>query len=183
MAPIEFLRRLPVICIEDVCLMDSFPLIVWFMIADKDYGKLTNHDIDTLLCIVVSLCETKSFFPYVPNQSPPVTAFTLEMLQFCPNADALLSSHFRSEYGGLKGDMQMLRVAINYYRLRPAEVLKTEFDKINYDLVEREIEILVEAIDFHPFPQMLTMLSKMVASRQGHHQGIYLVCRVWLQCA
>lgn len=57
----------------------------------------------------------------------------------------------------------MLRVAIDYYRLRPAEVLKTEFDKINYDLVEREIEILVEAIDFHPFPQMLTMLSKMVA--------------------
>ena len=144
MAPMEFLRRLPVICIEDVCLMDSFSVPVWLMMADKDYGKLTPLDIDTLLQMVVSLCETKTFFPYVKNDL--TYAFTPEALQFCPNADQL-----------------MLRVAIDYYRLHPAEVLKTEFQTINYELVEREIEILVEAIDFHPFPQMLTMLSKMVA--------------------
>lgn len=174
MAPMEFLRRLPVICIEDVCLMDSFSIIVWLMMADKDYGKLTPLDIDILLQIVVSLCETRMFFPYVKNDL--TYAFTPEALQFCPNADQLLSLHFRSEYGGLKGDMQMLRVAIDYYRLHPAEVFKTEFQTINYELVEREIEILVEAIDFHPFPQMLTMLNKLVAlDRDTIKQFIWFV--------
>ncbi len=37
---------------------------------------------------------------------------------------------------------------------------KTEYHNINYDLIEREIEILIEAIDFHCYPQMLNMLSK-----------------------
>jgi len=162
-APIEFLRRLPIICIEDVCLTDTYPIAVWFMIADRDYGKLTNRDIDTLLNIVNSLCECKEYFPYITNNLH--YTFTHETLQFCPNSDCLLSLYYRSEYGGMKGDIQMLRVAIDYYRMRHTEVQKTEFNIINYNLVERDIEILVEAIDFHPYPQMLSMLNKITAIR------------------
>ena len=162
MAPIEFIRRLPIIYIEDVCLIDTYPISVWFMMADKDYGKLTNRDIDTLLKIVNSLCECKIYFPYIANDSLQY-AFTPETLQFCPNSDCLMALYFRSEYGGMKGDMQMLRVAIDYYRMHPTEVQRTEFGTINYQLIERDIEILVEAIDFHPYPQMLSMLKKITA--------------------
>ena len=164
MAPTEFIRRLPIICIEDVCLTDTYPIAVWFMMADKDYGKLTNRDIDTLLNIVNSLCECRHYFPYVANDSLQY-AFTPETLQRHCNSDCLMALYFRSEYGGMKGDMQMLRVAIDYYRMHPTEVHKTEFGTINYQLVERDIEILVEAIDFHPYPQMLSMLKNLTAIR------------------
>ena len=50
-APMELLRRLPIIYIEDVCLMDSYPIIIWLMMADRDYGTLKNRDIDIILNI------------------------------------------------------------------------------------------------------------------------------------
>ncbi len=157
-APMELLRRLPIIYIEDVCLMDSYPIIVWLMMADRDY-TLKNGDIDIILNIVHSLCVCKKYFPYVANDYN--YAFSHESLQFCPNSDELLSLYYRSLYGGLKGDIQMLKVSIDYYRMHPSEIVKTEYANINYDLVEREIEILLEAIDFHCYPQMLNMLSKI----------------------
>ena len=48
-APMELLRRLPIIYIEDVCLMDSYSIVMWLMIADKAYGALSNRDIDLSL--------------------------------------------------------------------------------------------------------------------------------------
>jgi hypothetical protein len=156
-APMELLRRLPIIYIEDVCLMDSYPIVVWLMMADRDY-IINNDDIDKLLNIIHSLCVCKKYFPYVANDYN--YAFTHESLQFCPNSNELLSLYYRSLYGGLKGDIQMLKVCIDYYRLHPTEIVKTEYHNINYDLIEREIEILVEAIDFHCYPQMLNMLCK-----------------------
>jgi hypothetical protein len=158
-APMEFLRRLPIIYIEDVCLMDSYSIVVWLMIADKAYGPLSNTDIDILLNIVNSLCNCKTYFPYVNNEVN--YNFTHDTLQFVPNSSQLLSIHYRSEYGGLKGDMQMLKVAIDYYRMNPTKMEKTIYEQINYLKIERNIEILVEAIDFHPYPYMLSILSKL----------------------
>jgi hypothetical protein len=156
--PMELLRRLPIIYIEDVCLMDSYSIVVWLMIAAKDYGNLRVRDIDILLNIVNSLCDCKTCFNYIKNDC--VYDFTHEMLQFVQNGSQLLSVHYRSEYGGLKGDMQMLKVAIDYYRMNPDEVKKTEYNNIVYSKIEREIEVLVEAIDFHCYPQMLSILNK-----------------------
>ena len=87
--PMELLRRLPVICIEDVTLMDSFPILIWLMMADKDYGSLSKIDINIILNIVISLCECKKYFPYEKNELN--YAFTHETLQFCPNSNELLS--------------------------------------------------------------------------------------------
>jgi hypothetical protein len=65
--PMELLRRLPIIYIEDVCLMDSYPIVVWLMMADKDYGRLSKTDIDIILNIVNSLCNCMDYFPYIKN--------------------------------------------------------------------------------------------------------------------
>lgn len=156
--PMELLRRLPIIYIEDVCLMDSYSIVVWLMIAAKDYGNLKVRDIDILLNIVNSLCDCKTYFNYIKNDC--VYDFTHEKLQYVQNGSQLLSLYYRSEYGGLKGDMQMLKVAIDYYRMNPNEVKTTEYNTIIYSKIEREIEVLVEAIDFHCYPQMLSILHK-----------------------
>jgi hypothetical protein len=129
------------------------------MMADKDYGKLSKTDINIILNIVISLCDCKTYFPYEKNELN--YAFTHETLQFCPNSNELLSLLYRSEYGGMKGDIQMLKVAIDYYRMHPTEVRKTEYNIINYNAIEREIEILVESIDFHCYPNMLNILNKL----------------------
>jgi hypothetical protein len=157
--PMELLRRLPIIYIEDVCLMDSYPIVVWLMMADKDYGRLSKTDIDIILNIVNSLCNCMDYFPYIKNDYN--YAFTHESLQFVLNSSELLSLYYRSEYGGMKGDIQMLKVSIDYYRMHPTEVRKTEYGNINYNLIEREMEVLVEAIDFHCYPQMLNTLNRI----------------------
>jgi hypothetical protein len=157
--PMELLRRLPIIYIEDVCLLDSYPIVIWLMMADKDY-TLCKTDIDILLNIVNSLCNCKEYFDYrEKKENPPY--FSHESLQEYENHSELLSIYYRSEYGGMKGDMKMLKTSIEYYIENPSKIKKTIYDSIVYDKIDTNLEILVEAIDFHPYPHMLTILSRM----------------------
>jgi hypothetical protein len=156
--PMELLRRLPIIYIEDVCLMDSYSIPVWLMMADKDY-TITTTDIDIILNIVNSLCNCKDYFDFRGNDN--VYNFSHESLQDYENYNDLLSIYYRSEYGGMKGDIQMLKTSIDYYINNPSKIQKTLYDCIDYNKIDTQIEILVEAIDFHPFPQMLNILSRI----------------------
>jgi hypothetical protein len=61
----------------------------------------------------------------------------------------------------MKGDIQMLKTSIEYYIKNPLKIPKTVYSSIDYDKIDSQIEILIEAIDFHPFPQMLNTLSKI----------------------
>ena len=128
--------------------------------ADKNYDKLTKMDIDTILNVVNALCNCKDYFNYIKNDLS--YDFTHENLQFCDGSDELLSLYYRSQYGGLKGDIKMLNVAIDYYKMNPLEIKKTEYNNIDYNSIDNEIEVLIESIDFHCYPQMLTMLNKMI---------------------
>jgi len=156
--PIELLRRLPIIYIEDVCLMDSYPIIVWLMMSDKDY-KLTSTDFDIILNIVNSLCNCKEYFYYRGNNIE--YNFTHEMLQNESNSDELLAIYYRSSYGGMKCDMQLLKEAIEYYKNNPLTTQKTNYNLIDVDKLDTKCKILACAIDFHPFPQMLHTLSRL----------------------
>jgi hypothetical protein len=157
--PMEFLRRLPIIYIEDVCLLDSYPIVIWLMMADKDY-ILTKTDIHILLNIVNSLCNYKDYYDDREKQDHSFS-FSHESLQDYENYNEILGLYYRSEYGGMKGDMIMLKNAIKYYINNPTKIKKTIYDSIDYDKINTNIEILVEAIDFHPYPQLLNILSKI----------------------
>jgi hypothetical protein len=156
--PLELLRRLPVIYIEDVCLMDSYSIVVWLMMAEKEH-PLDINDIDILLHIVKSLCETQTFYDY-SNDYTKDFELTHKNLQDLENRDAILAVYYRSQYGGMKGDMLMLRNSVYYYSERPSEIEKTVYDCINYAELGVNLDIILEAIDFHPFPQMLQTLVK-----------------------
>jgi hypothetical protein len=71
------------------------------------------------------------------------------------NADVLLSLHYRTMYGGMKGDMIMLKNAIEYYKTEQVYSIITP----HIDLPQ-EVELLMEAIDFHPLPPLLSALHK-----------------------
>jgi hypothetical protein len=155
----QFIRRLPIIYIEDVCLMDSFPVVVWLMMADKHY-IITPIDIDILLHCVNGLCDCKKAIEC--RTDPVITTYSHEDLENLPKIHTeLLCLYYRSQYGGMGGDMRMLENAIEYYIQNPDSIEKTQYGIINYEeLRNMDIEILVEAIDFHPFPHMLSILEK-----------------------
>jgi hypothetical protein len=85
---------------------------------------------------------------------------THKNLQVLENKDLILALYYRSQYGGMKGDMLMLRNSAYYYAERPSEIEKTVYDCIHYAELGGNLEIIPEAIDFHPFPQMINMLVK-----------------------
>ena len=156
--PIELLRRLPVIYIEDVCLMDSYPIVVWLMMAEKEHN-LDLNDIDILLHIVKSLSECQIFYD---DSIDYKSDFELshKNLQDLDGKDSILAVYYRSQYGGMKGDMLMLRNSVYYYSERASEIEKTVYDCIDYANLRGNLEIMPEAIDFHPFPQMIQSLVK-----------------------
>ena len=152
----QFLRRLPIIYIEDVCLIDSFPIAMWMLMADTRY-TLTTRDICVLLQIVYSLCSCSKYFEF--RNKDCKTEYTHELLENEERFSEVLSLHYRYLYGGLKGDMQMLNNAIEFYCLNPHEIVRYIFPSnvLPFD-IEEVLVIMKEAIDFHPFPTMLTSL-------------------------
>ena len=152
----QFLRRLPIIYIEDVCLIDSFPIAMWMLMADTRY-TLTTRDICILLQIVYSLCTCSKYFEF--RNKDCKTEYTHESLENEERFSDVLSLHYRYLYGGLKGDMQMLNNAIEFYCLNPHEIVRYIFPSnvLPFD-IEEVLVIMKEAIDFHPFPTMLTSL-------------------------
>jgi hypothetical protein len=156
-SPTELFRRLPFIYIEDVCLMTSFPIVIWFMIADKEY-VIKKLDVFILANIIISLCDTEEVY-----DDPSTLTEGCQEDIYDKNAkndkkdDAIMALEIRSKYGGMKGDMEMLKEAIVHYK-RGRIIVETEWsDKIEYN---HNIEVLPEAIDFHPYPNVLQDINK-----------------------
>ncbi len=163
--PVQLIRRLPIIYIEDVCLIDSLPVLIWFLMADKDY-VLTLRDKWHIIGFVKNLCEVRNM--YYPNDEKVEQSFTHEQLITETNSDCLLAIYYRSLWGGMPGDMRMLQTSIRYYIDNPDKIVKRTlytYDELLTELesgTEVHLTILDEAIDFHPFPKMLTMLLKRI---------------------
>jgi hypothetical protein len=158
--PIEFLRRLPIIYVEDVCVMEHFPIPVWLMMADKEY-KINNYDIVLLLAIVHDLCLCMQY-----REHKNTAGDYYENESELEHNNCLLALFCRSKYGGMKGDMNMLKNAVHEYLENPHYIVKDTWGvfgdaiRIVNNNMDKELYILPEAIDFHPFPTMVTFLQK-----------------------
>eukprot|EP01039_Chlorochromonas_danica_P009670 gene9670-10691_t len=206
--PTQLLRRLTIIMIEDVDLFDSFPLLLWWMIADKDY-QLTEFDLALLLNIVYSLCQYQDVvdvdFMGMERKEEDSLRYDADSLEdHQPYCDMLLALYYRSLYGGMPCDITMLHNAIAYLlhsekrgeertvividegeddevvvvveegegegnrigderRTVPSDhlkVKKTGFAMWNFSFIKPTLSILPQAIDFHPFPQLVGMVIK-----------------------
>jgi len=142
--PIQLLRRLPIIFVEDVCLTDSFPIVIWLLMADKQY-KMTNHDIDILLQIVYSLCVCSRYFD--DRELNCQVEYTHEMLE-------------TNTYGGMRGDIQLLKNSISHYEKNPSNIVRYSFIERYPFEIGLHVPIIKEAVDFHPYPNMLESIHK-----------------------
>jgi len=136
----SFIRRLPIIMLEDVCLHESFPILIWLMISNTKGFKLKVNIFKWLLGVVyhLSKCNEKTFYSKINNE------ITID------NKEDILANtlRFRKCYGGMDGDMCM----IEYYT-QNLKNITVNTDKIF--IIKNTIEgldngeWLIEANDFH----------------------------------
>lgn len=142
----SFLRRLPIIMLEDVCIHESFSIIIWLMIVVSKNYKIKNEMIQWLLGIIYYLStELKK-----ENYSNEI----IQELPLNDNDNLLFKTlHFRKKYGGMKGDMNM----IEYYKHRLNQnnqgnlIIKNDkikLIKLTIDDLEKK-DWIYQANDFH----------------------------------
>lgn len=158
----ELARRLGIIYIEDVCLIDHYTIVVWLMIAASKAYKPTYLDEWILMQIAGDLSRTRDVYQesHEPYENAQKFASIHDIMIDGNNTrvDAVRCVYLRSLYGGMKGDMTMLQNAVCDYAECDC-ITKNDWDEIER-CVPDELEILNVAIDFHPLPHMLSVIEK-----------------------
>ncbi|GAX24494.1 hypothetical protein FisN_18Lh044 [Fistulifera solaris] len=132
----ELLRRLPIIVLEDSTLHPDFDLLVWLMMANsKDYS-IPPSLLARVFEIIFEICSCpwidscSSITPEVddpPNAigdslaTASLTSLHEELLTqqlFSQSSSLIWAMLARAEYGGMKGDVQMLRSFATVWRTR-----------------------------------------------------------------
>lgn len=138
----SFIRRLPIIMLEDVNIHSCLPVIVWLMIANTKGFKVKENIVKWLFGVVYYLTECHDKVDYSNDN--------IEEIEIDPNNMILQTLRFRKAYGGMKGDMNMIEYFIhNIYKGN----IKINNDKIpiiklNFDPLHK-IEWIIQANDFH----------------------------------
>ena len=155
--PSSILRRIGIIAIEDVCLVKGYSVIVWLMMAIK-YISLTKQDVYNVINYIDNLCEIDTVFVNTPRS--PVTRKMIMSIKH-DNRDEVLALWYRKRAGGMKGDIKMLENAVAYYYRDPQTVEeRIVWRRFNIETIALKIPIIKEAIDFHPFPQLIAVLNR-----------------------
>lgn len=155
----DFLRRLPIIIIEDVTILSVLPTTIWLMIAYSKGYKLRFDDVCWLLGVVKSLAKC----PYrtmIDNNN--VKKYKKEWMDM--NNVLFKSILLRIAYGGMNGDMNMLKnAAVLSYENGSIEleVRKLEIDRYYLKLHE----ILPLGMDFHVDKNLLVKIQDFLKEK------------------
>ena len=177
-SPVEFIRRLGVIFIEDVCATPDMVLVVWLMVADK-YYKLSSRDIWILLNVVHRLSREEGFLEDTIWETCKKTYTLAELLKTGNSSDCVLAIKLRQMYGGMKGDMNMLDNAVAYYLEHP---IPSSQPMIFMDSKEVSLKLYIidDAIDFHCYPNMLREIRAMTGYK---YQEEDIKFCIWYTCS
>ena len=146
---IILLRRLSIISFEDVKINKYYPIILWYYVASncKSY-KFTTFDIFFIYSYVGLLCDIKEYLPQTYSNTLNYDLNELFKNEYC------LALYIRMQYGGFRGEINMINSIINKLMLGEIQICDMEL-KIYSEIEIDEVKILDSAIDFHPFPKML----------------------------
>ena len=139
----SFLRRLPIIMLEDVTIHESFPILIWLMIAKSKGFHLKIEMLKWILGVVFHLSTLNEKTHYLNNDQCEKTIFENDSI-------FLHALRFRKRYGGMKGDMNMIeyythllsdnKIDINYGKITNI--------KLNIEPLSKK-EWIYQANDFH----------------------------------
>jgi hypothetical protein len=168
----ELLRRLPIIMLEDTQLHESFPILIWLMVANSSSNsskfKMKLYIYEWILGCVYTCskikvkdnlellednnCNSENKSEKLEIKKEHILQkkiANIDILNSYYNLDEnycslLYSIHIRIAYGGMECDMNMLRNAIDIWNKRWLN--NDEFNKINRDNI-RPISIYVKELE------------------------------------
>ena len=149
--PNYLLRRIPILMFEDVIPHESLSVIVWLMIATSKGFELRNIMIEWILGVIYFLASCSEIDQCKKIDTINETIFKNDYGQI--NNTFLRSCILRLSYGGMKGDMKMIKYFINLWSERFREEDKINDSKIK--LIKRSLvklnrnEFELCANDFH----------------------------------
>ncbi len=169
----EFIRRLSIIMLEDAYLHESFTTIVWLMIANANKKfKFQEYMYEWLLGVVyvITMIDKRDEFNVIPDEELLVNNKVIENLSSYASLEndemsILYAIHMRIAYGGMDGDMMMLRKFIilwkRRFELKENLMLRTEVKPILLRIPELKIDNWdISAIDFHCCSNFLQYIAK-----------------------
>tara|TARA_B100000902_G_scaffold398451_1_gene465260 strand:+ start:2406 stop:3317 length:912 start_codon:yes stop_codon:yes gene_type:complete len=155
----SFLRRLPIIMLEDVTIHESIIVIIWLMIANTKGFQIKEVMVKWLLGVVYYLSNEKEKMSY-ENKDRIEKKWTDDTYDK-EIINVLYSLRFRKSYGGMKGDMNM----IEYYIHKISDnKMNIKNDKISHIKLSMEpllkTEWIYQANDFHCNRYIITLIKK-----------------------
>ena len=163
----SFIRRLPIIMLEDVSLHESFPILIWLMISNTKGFKLKVPIFKWLLGVVyhLSKCNEKTFYSKIND----------EMVIDNKNDIMANTLRFRKYYGGMKGDMEMIEYYTQNLKMMTINtdkifIIKDTIEGLDYG------EWLIEANDFHCNKHILDYIQ----GRFPEYKKEYIKKLIWI---
>jgi hypothetical protein len=172
----DFLRRLPIIMIEDTCIHEIFPTLVWFMIAstipDFIFDKVIYEYLMGSVYVIAGIPIYHSLNKTYKKESKVGEKdhyekynSILPLLSLSNSKDQSIQSLvysllLRKAYGGMLGDMKMLEEYAYYWSFQEKEhnyLMKIPIRPIMLASIQplQLSEWILEAIDFHCTPQII----------------------------
>ena len=146
----SFLRRVPILMMEDVTIHESVIVVVWLMISISKGFEIKYEMIKWLLGIIYYLSNEKEKTEYHKNITEK-TQWNIEEEEKEKELNTILYSlRFRKCYGGMKGDMDMIEYYIHHILNGDIQWKKDKIPmiKIEMDDLKRK-EWIYQANDFH----------------------------------
>lgn len=192
--PLILVRRLSIISLEDVILLEDFPYLLFIMVV---YPRM-EPDLNFLLQMINSMILSPKR-DYIPN-TLVIEEIKLNNLLVIEKSlklgeleiSLLYSLNLRSSYGGLKGDVDMINGYAKLWTLRFTgksrnkwinfliPTVQTECLNLNikFDIKFDINDLLLESVDFHTCPGMLKeLLNCIIGINSEKLKNIIWYCR------
>ena len=170
---VAFLRRLPIIAVEDVCYLGWIPHVIWLMAAVSKGYVLSEDEQIGLVHLVgqlsvyneARLCDKRPVNS--DDDSNNQASFWAP-----PHHNVAIAFGLRIAYGGSRGDLELLRrhglyVLDNNESRSFSSWVQEACSKTSSEIVEfAPVHKLVQAVDFHCTPSILKEIRSFVPRKE-----------------
>lgn len=161
--PLSLYRRLLIIMVEDVALMEGSATIAWLVLAGTS-STVTVKTVDFVVSFLSSLCTTHStFVSTLVKNSPICSPQTVIRSHGNQVGSTILSLLLRGSFGGTKGDMLLMSRAYSYYSNAPSLIapLRGTVKTTDYN-VDCDFSVIPQAYDHHVNRNLPIAISRAV---------------------
>ena len=138
----DFLRRLPIIVVEDVCLIEEYPTIIWFMLCNTQSILHKQSIVEWFLGFVkhLTICKQSKIYKKTISECN---------IEHAKNKTLFWSIQLRKKWGGMKCDIQLLEGVIHKH-IKEDPVISLNIEPVFHEMEDLKLyQWDLTAIDFH----------------------------------